>query len=65
MYVLTTTQCATPGGVFAAGTVLEIPHEYYQPAGMSRLGSPLTSAMQAVLVTWASVCPGWPAINPE
>ena len=60
MYVL----CTQPGKLldvpYSAGAVLEIPHEYYDPANMARLGPNLTSAQQAVLVSWSALSPGWP-----
>jgi hypothetical protein len=65
MFVISTQAGSTPAGPFAAGTVMELPREMFAPESMSRLGPNLSAAQLAVLVTWASVCPGWGAINAE
>jgi hypothetical protein len=49
----------------AAGTLLEIPEQFYNSATMTRLGCPLTTAQRFSCITWASLCPGWPLINQE
>jgi hypothetical protein len=65
MYVQTTQAGCTTAGPFEANAVLEIPREYFDPTTMTRLGPNLSAVQLGVLVTWASVCPGSPAINAE
>ena len=66
MYVLCTQSGAVIGVPYNGGAVLEIPHEYYTPGSMTRLGPNLTRAQQSALVLWSTSHPGWPVpINVE
>jgi hypothetical protein len=60
MYVLTTTDGYAGPLSYSAGQVLQIPHDFYHPASMTRLGATLTCPQQAALVLWKTVQPDWP-----
>jgi hypothetical protein len=55
MNVLTTQSGSTPIGSYGSGIVLEIPHQYYNPETMTRLGTALSSPQQAALVRLSQV----------
>jgi len=50
MNVLTTQSGSTPIGSYGPGIVLEIPHQYFNPESMTRLGTALSSQQQATLI---------------
>ena len=52
MYVQMTKDDTIASKHFSAGNIVEIPHEYYAPASMSRLGTGLSAEQRAALIRW-------------